>query len=213
MDHWTRFSWRLFFLVIALGGLPACTGVNNAAGTPTSYSDPGTAGPVQGIGIESQDIVSMTDQMMRDMLSEPRLAAQKRPPNIIIDGEYFKNASSSRINKNVITDRLRVSLNRAARGRMVFVGRHYADMVESERKVKRDGVTDTGTQGMAAGTKGGDYRLGGRISSIDSMDPKTATKSRYTLIVFEMVDLETSEIVWSGQYEFSKSNQDDIIYR
>ena len=36
---------------------------------------------------------------------------------------------------------------------------------------------------------------------------------RYSQIIFEMVDLETSEIVWSGIYEFGKAAQDDIIYR
>ncbi|MFN3076847.1 MAG: penicillin-binding protein activator LpoB [Alphaproteobacteria bacterium] len=187
---------------VILAGVSACTGVNNAPGTPTSYSDPGTAPPPpQGLGIQSNDIVSMTDQMMRDMLTEPRLAAQAKPPRVILDAEYFHNESrDGRVNTNTITDRLRVSLSRASRGRMVFVGRHYAGMVESERQVKRDRVTDTGTQGLAAKPMGADFRLGGRITALAERG------ARYTQIVFEMVDLETSEIVWSGMYEFNKTS-------
>ena len=197
----------------ATASLAACQTVQNAAGTPTTYQDPGSVGAVRGVGIESQDIVSMTDQMMRDMLTNPRLANAAPPPNVIIDAEYFANESSQRINKNTITDRLRVSLNRSSQGRMQFVGRQYADMVTAERNLKRNGVVDTASLPAAKAAKGGDYRLGGRISSQDSRDPRTGMIQSYNLIVFEMVDLETSEIVWSGMYEMSKSAQDDIIYR
>jgi hypothetical protein len=187
--------------------------VINAPGTPTTYQDPGTPGQVRGVGIESQDIVAMTDQMMRDMLSSPQLAAQPTPPRVILDGEYFANESSQRINKNSIVDRLRVSLNRSATGRMVFVGRQYAGMVASERELKRDGVTDQGTRGLAKAQKGADFRLGGRITSLDQRDNRTGLISRFNQVFFEMVDLETSEIVWSGMYEFAKTAQDDVVYR
>lgn len=177
------------------------------------YDDPTTSGPVAGIGIESQDLISMTDEMMRDMLTNRTLAAQAVAPRVIVDAEYFQNEGSSRINKNSITDRLRVGLNRAASGRMQFIGRHYANMVENERALKRDGVVDFGTQTPQRQAAGGDYRLGGRITTLDSIDPASGMTSRYHQIIFEMVDLENGAIVWSGMYEFKKSAQDDIIYR
>lgn len=204
---------RPMIAVAAMLALSACQTVQNQAGTPTTYQDPASMGAVRGIGIESQDIVSMTDQMMRDMLTEPRLANASPAPNVIIDGEFFINESASRINRNSITDRLRVGLNRAAQGRMQFVGRHYANMVAQERNLKRKGVTDQGKNPTAEAQKGGDYRMGGRITSLDARDTKTGLTQRYTQITFEMVDLETSEIVWSGIYEFSKAAADDVIYR
>jgi hypothetical protein len=204
---------KVIVVAAATLALGACNTVQNSAGTPTVYHDPSVGGPVQGVGIESQDIVSMTDQMMRDLLAEPRLANAQVPPNVIIDAEYFSNESASRFNKNAITDRLRVGLNRAAKGRMVFVGRQYAGMVEAERKVKRAGAVDGGTTPAAKAQKGGDYRLGGRITSVDSRDAKTGRVSRFTQIIFEMVDLETAEIVWSNMYDFAKSAQDDVVYR
>lgn len=191
----------------------ACARVDNSPGFPSVYVDPATPGPAAGIGIESQDIIAMTDQMMRDMLTEPRLAAQQRAPAVVIDSEYFDNESSTRFNKNTITDRLRVSLNRAAKGRLVFLGRQYAHMVERERDIKRHGVVDKGTTGTTEGQKGADYRLGGRITSVDNRNPKSGTMSRYSQIVFEMVDLESGEIVWSGIYEMTKAMQDDVVYR
>lgn len=195
--------------------LAACatTGVDNTRGRATVYEDPGTPGRVQGIGLESQDIVSMTDRMMRDMMTNPLLTNRATPARVIVDSEYFRNESSSRINKNTITDRLRVELNRAANGRMVFVGRHYSDMVEHERELKRTGVTDTGTIRQTQATAGADFRLGGRISSLDAANTRTGEASRYHQVIFEMVDLEYGTIVWSGMYEMRRSAQDDIIYR
>lgn len=187
--------------------------VANAPGRPTTYNDPNTVGPVAGIGIESQDLVSMTDRMMRDMLANPTLAGGQTPPRVIVDSEYFRNEGSSRLNKNSITDRLRIELNRAANGKMVFVGREYAQMYEEERTLKREGVVDSGTVGQSAKAVGADYRLGGRITSLDSMDTASGMSSRYHQIIFEMVNLETGVIVWSGMYEMKKSAQDDVIYR
>ncbi len=202
----------LAFLLLQLSACAPTVGVNNTAGRATVYEDPSTVGKVAGIGMESQDIMGMTDQMTRDMLSNPTLAGRTPAPRIIIDSEYFTNESSSRINKNMITDRLRIGLNRAANGRMLFVGRHYSDMVAKERDLKRQGQVTTGTIGTAKAQAGADFRLGGRITSSDAVQ-SSGLASRYQLITFEMVDLETGIIVWSGMYEFKKTAQDDIIYR
>jgi PBP1b-binding outer membrane lipoprotein LpoB len=203
-------------LVAAACVLAGCAGtdVNNTAGRKTVYEDVRSSSTaVQGVGIESQDIVGVTDKMMRDMLTTPILAGRNPPPRIIIDSEYFTNESSSRINKNSITDRLRIELQRAAQGRMVFVGRQYAAMVESERELKRAGVTDGGTIRQTQGTAGADFRLVGRITSLDAVDTASSITSRYQQITFEMIDLEYGTVVWAGIYEFKKTAQDDVIYR
>lgn len=188
-------------------------GVKNAAGVTPVNVDPSVQGPVNGLGIEGHDVISMTDQMVRDMLSNPVLARREKVPGVIIDAEYFNNDSSQPINKNSITDRLRINLNRAAIGRMKFIGRSYSKMVDLERDLKRHGVTDIGTTGITKAQKGADFRLGGRISSIDSRSAKTGLQQRYTQITFEMIDLESSEIVWSGIYEFARAAADDVVYR
>jgi len=196
------------------------TGVDSSPGRPTVYEDVNSPGRVAGIGLESQDVASMTDKMIGDMLATPVLANRNVPPRVIIDSEYFRNESSSRINKNIITDRLRVNLNRASNGRMLFVGRHYADMVEKERALKRgkDGaagapVVDRGTIKAVRSTAGGDFRLGGRITTLDAVDTASGLASRTHQIIYEMVDLESGLIVWSGIYDFKKSARDNIIYR
>lgn len=201
--------------VISIGVLAGCatTGVNNTAGKKTVYEDVHTSSEaVKGIGIESQDITSMTDKMVRDMLANPILSGRVPSPRVIIDSEYFYNESSSRINKNMITDRILIELQRAANGRIIFIGRQHAAMVEGERQLKRDGVTDGGSIRHTSATAGADFRLVGRITSSDAVTSSGVT-SRYQQITFQMIDLEYGTVVWAGLYEFKKTAQDDIIYR
>ncbi len=189
-------------------------GLDNSAGRKTVYSDVATVSKqVAGVGVESQDVVSMTDQMMRDILATPQIAGREKAPRIVVDSAYFMNDSASRINKNAITDRLRVELNRSASGRMVFLGRHYGDMVAKERELKRDGGADAGTIRSTQAQAGADFRLGGRIVSMDAKSAKSGTVSRYHQITFELIDLELGNIAWSGLYEFKKEAQDDVVYR
>jgi len=214
MNHQSQNGIKPLFLAMLLASLAGCasTSIPNAAGSRVVDIDIRQSGPVAGVGIESHDIVSMTDQMMRDMLSSPGLTSGPAP-RVIVDATYFLNESSQRINKNIITDRLRVALNRSAAGRMSFVGRHYASMVAEERELKREGVVDTGTRELSQAQAGADFRLGGRINSLDSQSTASGMQQRYTQITFEMVDLERGEIVWSGIYEFGRAGADDVVYR
>ena len=93
-------------------------------------------------------------------------------------------------------------------------------MVEKERSLKRgtdgaDGapVVDRGTIKASRSTLGGDFRLGGRITTLDALDTGSGLASRTHQIIYEMVDLESGLIVWSGIYDFKKSARDNIIYR
>ena len=187
--------------------------VANAPGTPTAYKDPGTRGLVTGVGIESQDIRSMTDKMMRDMMTEPGLVGRLPAPQVLIDATLFENQSSQRINKRLITTRLRSGLQKAAKGRMVFVSRRNLDAILKERKLKRRGKVDVGTTGFTRGTAGVDFQLRGEIMDQTKQDPNTGAIERYNMINFEMLDMERGTVVWSGLYEFVKAGQNDAIYR
>lgn len=189
------------------------TSPDNAPGRATIYEDPSKSGRVQGIGLESQDIISMTDKMMRDMFTNQILSSNAVPPRVIIDAEYFRNESSQRMNKSMLADRLRVGLNRASNGRMVFIARHAIEMVEREKELKNQGVVDKGTKPISSTTAGADFRLIGSIKDLSQIDPKSGMKSKYFQVIFEMVGLDKGIIAWSGIYEFKKSARDDIIYR
>lgn len=199
-------------LVLGTAAADAKSRVINLSGRPAANFDVGRTGPVAGTGIESHDIVAMTDEMMRDILASPALAGRAIAPQVVIDDAHFRNDSSQRLSKRMITDRLRVQLNRAAQGRMTFVGREHAAMVAEEAELKSAGVVDVGTLGIAAAQAGWDFRLSGAITSQDSRDPRTGLSQRYMQIVFEMVD-NRGVLVWSGMYEFGRASADDVVYR
>jgi len=202
----------LAVLITACGSTPYRP-IDNVAGRPTTYIDSGTRGAVSGVGVESQDILSMTDRMMRSIISSGILDGKTKAPRIIMDSKYFENQSSQAINKNLIIDKLRTGLIRSARGRVMFIARQSIGMVEQERQLKRDGQVDQATTGMTKATAGADYRLRGSIKSLDSIDRQTGTIQRYTQITFELIDLEYGAIIWADEFEFSKFAQDDAIYR
>ena len=199
----------LITIMLCAGCQPSTDHYN---GKSAHYIDPVAKDEVSGVGIDSQDIIFMTDEMIVDILRDSRFLKPEKPPAIVIDAIYFENRGSTRIDKNLITDRLRVELNRAARGKMLFVGREYLGMVLNELELKQTGVIPEEGDAQPRVLKA-DYRLGGRISTLDSINPKTACFSRYHQILFEMVDLVSGEIVWSGIYSFKKTAQEDIIYR
>lgn len=155
----------------------------------------------------------MTDQMMRDMLQNPRLNNPSAVSQVIVDAQYFQNLSAQRLNVNAITDRLRIGLSRAANGRILFISRENFDMVAAERAARRKGSVDVGTVGMTRAQAGADYRLVGRINSIDQRSPTTGIVQRYNQVTFEMIDMERGTIAWAGIFEFARASADDIIYR
>jgi penicillin-binding protein activator len=184
-----------------------------AGGMQTVEYAPAMPGPIRGVGVEGHDIVQMADIMVRDMLLNPAIAAAVPQRRVIMDAEYFKNESAQRINAGIITDNLRVNLQKSAAGRIRFISRESMGMVAEERDFKRDGVTDPGTLIPAKAQLGADFRLIGRIASTDQIAVNQGLIQRYNQVTFEMVDLETSEIVWTGMYNFARAGADDVIYR
>lgn len=175
--------------------------------------DPDQRGIVSGVGIEGQDLGRMADQMVRDLMANPEISNRATPPRIILDSSDLRNQSSQRIDKDIITDELRGKLMGAARGKMRFVSREFIAAVEQERALKRDGVVDSGTTGLTRATAGADYKLVGKITSLDSRNNDTGMQERLTVISLEMLDLEYGTLVWNGTYKIRRAGADDVVYR
>ncbi len=209
----TLASLSLMFVL----SLAACSNVAPQAAryqaTTTRYIDTQTQGPVSGVGVESQDIDAMADKMARDLLATPEIAGRGTAPRIVLDDSDFQNRGSQAFDKGMITDSLRVRLNRAARGRMVFLDRQHMASVERERDLKRRGVTDVGTTGLTKAVAGADFKLTGSIRTLNAANNATGMRQRRTQVTFEMTDLESSAVIWSNDYTFQKAAADDITYQ
>ncbi len=207
----------LGFLLLGLTLLSGCAETKNTTvdlpGRKTHYVSKDQVAPIKGVGADFRDVTSMTDRMVRDMLATPEIAARVKPAKVIIDSEYFTNQSTNRLDKDMITMKLKSQLRRSARGRIRFVSRDRINMVEKERNLKRQGIVDTANNRLAKKTFGADYRLAGRIMTMDQVAASSGTQVRASVFYFEMIDLETGETIWDNTYEFEKVSQDDVIYR
>jgi PBP1b-binding outer membrane lipoprotein LpoB len=186
----------------------------NRKAKPTVYRDIESRSAAGGIGLEARDITSVTDELFRDLISSGMFNQRKTPPRILIDSKHLINQSSARIDKDVLTDTLRTRLVRASLGKIYFVSRESIGIVEKERKLKRDGVVDTGSRSLAKATAGVDFFLRGRISSLDQVNSSTGVHDRAYSMSFELVDMEQGIIAYAmGPYQFAKFGNDDVIYR
>jgi penicillin-binding protein activator len=166
---------------------------------PAEDIDPASRMANFGTGIGIGDITKMADILVRDMFQRPDIMNAPKPPRIILDGAHIYNKSSQRIDTDVISDQLRAQLIRAAQGRLRFLSRENIQLIEEERELKRQGQTDVGTRGLTRAVAGADYRLVGRLTSIDGRDTRTGAQQRAMQLVFELVDLESTETVYISE--------------
>lgn len=198
-----------------MGVLSACAG---ASGSVNGYSAPEYVDPnvavrrVSGLGFESQDLKAMSDQMVRDILATSQFGNAASAPRVIIDDARFTNESNQIMNLNLVLDRLRIELMRAAGGRILFVSRQNVDLVEKEKTLKSRGRVDAGSSTTSRAIAGADFQLIGKLTSQTSQSNRSGMRSNYYQFAFEMLDLNNGLSVWGNLYDVKKAGADDRIY-
>ena len=208
-------SLRLIFLSsVATGAaiLAGCTtsqGVQNPSGVPVTEMRPDERGSVAGTGIESQDLVAVTDKMARSILAVPQITRASVPPRIVIDP--VKNETRFPINKDLFTDRIRIQLNSKAIGRMTFLARDRMQALEKERALKQSGQVTASADPNVVEFRGADFFLTGKLQGLTTRT--SAGTGDYILYSFQLIDARTSEIVWEDSAEIKKQGLEDAAYR
>src|SRR5947209_20265759 len=106
--------------VVGLGGLAvmalaagcASSGVRNPAGFPVTEMKADERGFVAGTGVESQDLVAVTEKMARSILNVKQIANAQGTPRIVLDPVI--NETRFPINKDIFLTRIRTQLNSKA---------------------------------------------------------------------------------------------------
>ena len=198
---------------LILTSAPALAKPKNT-GTQATELDPQGRGAISGIGIESRDIDAMADMVFRDIMARDDIMNRETAPRIVVDNSEFSNESTQRINSKLMTDLLRASLNRAAAGKVKFINRQNMARIQEERELKRTGVADTGTTGLTKAVAGADFFLAATMTSLDNRDSKSGIQQRRTQIVFELIDVETGDIVYTSEpYVTLRAAGEDVVYR
>ena len=185
------------------------TGVENPSGVPVTEMKADERGFVAGTGIESQDLVVVTDKMARGVLAIPEIANAKTTPRVVL--EPVVNETRFPISKDIFLTRIRTQLNEKAMGRVRFLDREMMKTLERERDLKRNGQVTASADPSVVEFRGADYFLTGKLQGLTT---KTAQgTSDYVLYSFRLTDARTSEIVWESSAEIKKQGSDDAAYR
>jgi PBP1b-binding outer membrane lipoprotein LpoB len=198
--------------VAALFGLLsgcASTGVKNPSGVGVTQMNADEAGFVRGTGVESQDLVAVTDKMARGILTIPEIANAQGAPRIVL--EPVVNESRFAINKNIFLTRIRTELNSKARGKVRFLDREMMATLERERQMKQGGQVTSSSDPHIQEFKGADFFLTGKLEGMSTRTSKGT--SDYILYSFRLTDARTSDIIWEDSAEIKKQGLEDAAYR
>lgn len=187
----------------------ATQGVQNPAGAPVVEMRPDERGNVAGTGIESQDLVTVTDKMARSIIGIPEIARAQAKPTIVLDPVV--NNTRFPINKDIFLTRIRTQLNSKAAGQVSFLDREMMKTLERERDLKRSGQVTASSDPNVVEFRGADYFLTGKLDGLTTRT--TQGTSDYVLYSFRLTSARTSEIVWEDSYEIKKAGLEDAAYR
>ncbi len=187
----------------------ASSGVHNPSGVPVTEMRPDERGFVAGTGVESQDLVAVTDKMARSILSVPEIARAQGTPRIVL--EPVQNDTRFPINKDIFLTRIRTQLNSKAMNKVRFLAREQMKTLERERELKQSGQVTSSSDPRVNEFKGADFFLTGKLQGMSTRTSKGM--SDYVLYSFQLIDARTSDIVWEDSAEIKKQGLEDAAYR
>lgn len=195
--------------LVALFAGCASQGVKNPDGVGVTEMGADERGFVAGTGVESQDLVTVTDRMVRSILGIPEIARAATPPRIVLDPVV--NDTRFPLNKDIFNDRIRIELNKHSMGRVRFLARDRMGALERERELKQTGQVTASSDPNVTEFRGADYFLTGKLAGMTTRT--SAGTSDYVLYSFQLIDARTSEIVWEDSAEIKKQGLEDAAYR
>jgi len=187
----------------------ASSGVKNPSGIGVTEMRADEKGFVAGTGVESQDLVAVTDKMARSILDTPQIKSAQHPPVVVLDPVV--NETRFPINKDMFLTRIRVQLTSKANNQVQFLARDRMAALEKERDLKRGGQVTSSSDPNVVEFKGADFFLTGKLQSLTTRNSRGT--SDYVLYSFQLVDARTSAIVWEDFAEIKKQGLEDAAYR
>lgn len=180
------------------------------AGTRDTRVNEDAPDSVTGTGLQSQDIRTIAVDMAAKIKASGVLAPTRDGERATFFIYELRNDSSDTIDKEIILTKLRTELFQAM-GRQVRIldrSPQANDLVDAERRMKDRGqVSGTNDRKVA----GSDFVLKGTMKSRDRQAGKL--RSSYILVTFELTDLVTSELMWTGDYDMKTESEKSVINR
>lgn len=193
-------------LIICLTG---CAGVRNPYQTGVTVLDASETGTVAGSGIESQDIVAVSDYMARKLLNTTQIMNAAVPPTVFV--KPVENNTRFPINSDIFTDYIQGRLLSQSNGKFTFLARDNMAAIEAERNLKREGSVTSSADPHVQEFLGADYILTGKLTGQSTRT--SAGTSDFILYNFQLIDTRTSAIIWGDQRTVKKQSVEEAVYR
>lgn len=208
-----RITYQLFLtstLIATAGLLMGCaSGVKNPSGVGVTQMKADEQGFVAGTGVESQDLVAVTEKMGRSILGIPEIANAQSAPRVVL--EPVVNETRFPINKDIFLTRIRTQLNSKSAGKVRFLARENMAALERERNLKQSGQVTSSSDPNVVEFKGADFFLTGKLQGMSTKNSNGI--SDYILYSFQLINARTSEIIWEDSAEIKKQGLEDAAYR
>jgi len=187
----------------------ASYGVQNPRGVGVTEMKADERGFVAGTGVESQDLVTVSDKMARSILGTAQIQKATGTPRVVLDPVV--NETRFAINKDIFLTRIRAELNKQAGGKVIFLARDRMAALEKEQQLKQSGQVTSSSDPHVVEFKGADFFLTGKLQGLTTKSSKGV--SDYILYSFQLIDARTSDIIWEDSAEVKKQGLEDAAYR
>jgi hypothetical protein len=158
-------------------------------------------------GLQSKDVLAASDSLAMDLLSLPELNASRTQWTVVFD--RVEDNTKSQVfhgDYNIFLQRLQTNVARHGKGRVRVIENRERFHGVRERELEGGGGSAGDEFGQGEGGGGGasaarqpDFALYGKAMDL----PGSGTV--YYNLQFDLVDLHTREIIWTGQYEVRTS--------
>lgn len=173
-----------------------------ANGCEKSYEErrPGVSDldPGNGGGLQSKDLVEMTDKMAPDLLQIPEIVQNRTKITVVMTGIDNKT-SAPYVDQTIYVARLRTLLNKYGRDRVAFVEKRATleKLQAQEGQVVVDPFEEATRTNQPAPPSRivPQYALKGEFYDL----PRNGTN--YYLCTFQLTSIRTGELIWEGRYE------------
>jgi len=193
-----KYAFVSLMLVLAAALFVGCS--------QSAYVNPDEPDELGGTGIDSQDVRTVAREMSRDLIGSSALANATAKPIIAL--LPTRNETSFRVDTDIITLQMRNELIKFAGDKATFVQRERMGDIRAERDAKRAGEVSSSGEKMISGA---DYFLTGTLKSITKS--AGGKRSDYIYYSFELIDAESSNVVWANDYDVKKVGERGVLYR
>jgi TolB-like protein len=143
--------------------------------------------------LNGQGINLMADKMLRSLVKCPQILNTSKIPRIAL--HQFDNRTNQKMDESIFISKLRAATNSRIPGKIIFVSRRddVIDVIEEERRKKREGLLTQDKNKAKEKLSGVDYFITGKLHALPGKN--------YLLFTYQLIDAENTDILWGEKFE------------